>query len=273
MNRAFTAVTAAVPADEVRVSTPARFTALDAFKRIELEGHGRFSDPAVWPAEELANALRADGATYSMPFQRQVRVGNRAAWQRMRRDLAQCLEGAGDWPRIMTGVLDELEARPNATVALFAFVPFDLLAGLEHLARTATEDALPQLGLRWVDGDDFGVIGGQLEWDGTTVVTSADQTLGKVFGSFENYGIAQIAGGLVEAEAHLCALHGLFYDIGEAGSWAGQDDLNRIGLDADGHLLRTPMPGKDPSLFAFIDHHLLYLQDLLEVFDAHILRL
>jgi hypothetical protein len=190
----------------------------------------------------------------------------------MRRDLARCLEGAGDWPRTIAGVLDELEARPNAVVGLFAFVPFDLLAGLEHLARTGTDDALPHLGLRWVDGDDSGVVGGQLEWDGTTIVASVDQTLGKVFGSFEHYGIARVAGGLVEAEAPLCALHGLFYDIGETGTWAGSDDLDRVSLDADGQLVRRPMPGTDPSLCAFIDQHKPYLQDLREAFDAHILR-
>jgi hypothetical protein len=76
---AFTAVTAAVRAADVRVCTPARFAALEDFERIELQGHGRFSDPVIWTAAELADALRADGATYSMPFQRQVRVGNRAA--------------------------------------------------------------------------------------------------------------------------------------------------------------------------------------------------
>lgn len=264
------AVTIAAHADDVEISGPGRFGALDDFEMQAVVGHGRYADPLVWPRDELLRTLAAGGETFSMPYQRQVAVANKPAWTRMRDDLDRCLQGAGAWPQIVAALLDEIEQRPRAVLMIHAYVPTDILGGLNHLVRNGTADYLPQLILQWQDDSAGAWIGGKLEWDGVTFVTSVDQTLGAVFDDdFMMYATARVTGGLWHFETELCHLHGLRYDIAEAASWQTMESLDRVALDADGRLLRSPMAPDEPSTQDFVAAHVDYLDELAAVFRRY----
>ena len=158
-------IVVAVHADEAEFSSPERFGAMKSWDMPEIAGHGCYDDPLIWPEQELLRALAAEGETYSMPFKRRVAVSNKPAWSRMRRDLAGCLKGAGQWPDVMAALLDELERRPGAEARIHAYMPNDILAGLERLVRTGTDNYMPQLVVGWKDRmEQHALIGGRLEW-------------------------------------------------------------------------------------------------------------
>jgi hypothetical protein len=262
-------IVVAAHADEVEVSAPDRFGAIESWDMPEVVGHGRYDDLLVWPKDVLLLTLAANGETYSVPFKRQVAVGNRPAWLRMRRDLARCLEGAGQWPDVVAALLDELEQRPGAEMIIHAYVPNDILGGLERLVRTGADDYMPQLVMGWKDGSAGAMIGGKLEWDGVTHVTSVDETLGAVFDDFIDYVTVRIIGGLAEFETELCKLHGLWYDIGESASGQPPESLNRVELGDDGKLIRSPMDPDGATPEDFVNAHRDYLDELAAVFEAN----
>lgn len=251
------------------VSTPSRFGSIEAWDKTEVVGHGCYDEPMVWPKDVLLRTLAADGETYSVPFKRQVAVGNKPAWLRMRRDLARSLEGAGQWLDVVAALLDELEQRPGAEMMIHAYVPNDILGGLEHLARTGADDYMPQLVMGWKDADAGAMIGGKLEWDGVGHVTSVDQTLGTVFDDFIDYATVRHIGGLAEFETELCKLHGLRYDIGESASGQSSESFDRVELTADGKLTRSPIDPGEPTSQDFVRAHLGYLNELVAVFAAN----
>jgi hypothetical protein len=265
-------IVVAAHADEVEISDPGRFGSIESWDMPEVAGHGCYDDPLVWPKGELLRTLAADGETYSNPFKRRVTVSNKPSWSRMRRDLARCLEGAGQWPDVIPALLDELEQRPTAEIRIHAYVPNDILGGLERLVRTGVDNYMPHLVMAWKDGSTHALIGGKLAWDGITHVTSVDQTLGAVFEDFMDYTAAQVSGGLAEFETELCMLHGLRYDIGESTSWQSSDPVNRVELGTDGKLTRSPIDPGEPTPEDFVNAHLGYLNELAAVFEANTYR-
>ena len=262
----------AVHADDVEIGDPGRFGAIESWDMPEVVGHGCYDDPLVWPKEELLRTLAAEGETYSIPFRRRVIVSNKPSWSRMRRDLARCLEGAGQWPDVIAALLDELEQIPSAEMTIHAYAPNDILGGLERLVRTGVGDYMPQLVMSWKDGSTQALIGGKLVWDGITHVTSVDQTLGAVFQDFIDYMTTRITGGLAEFEAELCRLHGLRYDVGESASWQSSDRIDRVELGTDGKLTRSPIDPDEPTPEDFVNAHRDYLNDLAAVFEANTYR-
>ena len=260
-------IVVAVHADEAEISSPERFGAMKSWDMPEIAGRGCYDDPLIWPEQELLRALAAEGETYSMPFKRRVAVSNKPAWSRMRRDLARCLKGAGQWPDVMAALLDELERRPGAEARIHAYVPNDILAGLERLVRTGADNYMPQLVVGWKDGSTHALIGGRLEWDGITHVASVDETLGAVFEDFMDYATTRLIGGLAEFETELCMFHGLRYEVAE--SVSGQSSLNRVDLGTDGRLIRSPIESDGPTPEDFVNAHLDYLNELAAMFEAN----
>ncbi len=261
-------------ADEVSVRTPSDAPS-SGWSIDRLTGHGRFSNPKVWTQSELERVIRADGEAFSSSFQRTVAVANKPAWTRMRRNLAEALEGSGEWPETVGALLDELELRPNAQVSVRVYAPADILLGLEAIVRLRSAEYLPALMIEWIDGDLHGFIGGRLVWDKTTRVQTLDQTVGVVFDEFFDYVAASSTGTIRDHEAQLTALHGLRYDVVECVERSDGSLVQELSLVdlVGGELTRQRFADDRNDVDEFIASHQEYLARLAAAFDANILRL
>lgn len=257
----------AVCASDVEVGSPERLGALDGWEVAKATGCGRYSEREVWAEDELVRTALAMGDTYSMPFARQVKAANVPAWTRMRKDLDRCLLGAGQWPELVSTLLDEVARRTDAEVKVHAYVPNDLLFGLQQLIRTGATDYLPELLISVKEPARRTLIGGILRWDGRTRVSTPDQTLGVVFGDFMTYMVAHVTGSVREVETRLCELHGLTYDLQEWDVTADVAEPVRISSGSDGRLARTLVRPDEPTAREFVDAHREYLTALAEIFE------
>lgn len=263
------AVLRAIQVDTAEVGRPDQFEAMldNGWNAVKVTGFGRYAERSVWPKDQLLRAVAASGEAFSMPFRRQVSVANRPAWARMRKDLSFCLQGAGQWPEIISLMLDEIERDSDVDVAIHAYVPNDILFGLQHVARMGSSDYMPQLLIECRKATAVQkLIGGVLGWDGTTCVTDPRQTLGLVFDDFLGYMAARVSGSLWEQESVLCQLHGLGYRVAESTSL---EELVQVSLGSDGKLLRELVRQDDPSIEQFLAVHRDYLAKLASVFERN----
>lgn len=259
----------AVRADTVEVGSPEQFAALNDWEAKAVTGHGRYAERLVWPDAQLLRAVRASGETFSMPFKREVTVANKPAWARTRKNLDRCLMGAGEWPGLVSGLLDEIERHSSAELMIHAYVPNDLLFGLQRLASTGGSEYIPQLLIGWKNPSMQTLIGGTLRWDGMTRVTTPRQTLGRLFGDFLGYMVARATGSLWELETALCELHGLSYEIVETTASNDTKKLSKVELGPEGRLTRTPVKGDEPTAEEFVAAHRSYLIELAAVFEKN----
>lgn len=270
-----TAVVEVAAADSVEMGSPDRFKSAQGWRIVQVVGHGRYSEPLVWTEAQLLGVVGADGDRYSTGFTRRVRGANAPAWARMSRDLDGCLQGAGDWPAIVSAWLNEREVDSEVNLRVTAYVPNDILGGLERLARTGRSDYLPTLSMVARSTTQTRLVKGDLHWNGTTCVESPDQTLSVVFRDFMSYAFAQASGALREFEERLCTLHGLRYELVETLLGESQDPISHtlLGLRQDHSLKRAPFTAdglKDVQAFASANPE--YLRALRATFDAHVMR-
>lgn len=265
-------VVAMAEADSVETGSPAQFGSLEDWSRQSILGHGKYLDSDVWPANELLKVASGAGQAYSLPFVCQVTVSHRPAWLRMRQNLMSALLGAGEWPGIVSAVLDELEQKDDLELMVLAYAPNDILGSLDRLARTGLDDCMPRLIMEWKDGAHETLIGGRLEWDGETRVSSLEQVLRQDFGGyFWNYLVTSSVGGLAELDASLCQIHGLRYVIGESTIVNGSEHLQRLELDGNGSLRRTEI-ADSASVWEFLQTNADYVTELSAAFDRAVMR-
>ncbi len=260
-------------ADEIRVLTPSDVGAIANWETRDFLGYGRYANSTVWSETDLAKTVFAEGEALAPTLRRTVTVANKPAWTRLRRNVTTAIDGCGTWPQVVSALLDDLEARPNARVSVRIYAPGDILRGLEAIVRLGDPNYLPQLIIEWSDGQEHGLIGGILVWDGTTRVRTAQDTLGVVFDDFMGYISASTMGGIRDYETQLTALHGLHYDIAETVENADGEtaSLTRVVL-TDGRLRREPLDANRNDASDFLLAHDAYLRDLATTFARNVMH-
>jgi len=178
-------------------------------------------------------------------------------------------DGRREWPGVVSGLLDEIERHSSAELMIHAYVPNDLLFGLQYLANTGRSEYIPQLLIGWKSPSTQTLIGGTLRWDGMTRVTTPRQTLGRLFGDFSGYMVARATGSLWELETALCELPGLSYEIVETTASNDTKKLSKVELGPEGRLTRTPVKGDEPTTEEFVAAHRSYLIELAAVFEKN----
>jgi hypothetical protein len=260
-------------ADEIRILTPSDIGAIANWETSDFLGYGRYASSTVWSETELAKTVFAEGEALAPTLRRTVTVANKPAWARLRRNVTTAIDGCGTWPQVVSALLDDLEARPNAQISVHIYAPGDILRGLEAVVRLGDPDYLPQLIIEWSDGQEHGLISGILVWDGTTRVRTVQDTLGIVFEDFMDYISASTMGGIRAYETRLTALHGLHYDIAETVEHADGDttSLARVTL-TDGRLLREPLDANRNDASDFLLAHDAYMRDLALTFATNVMH-
>lgn len=269
-----TRVVEVAQANQIEVLTPSSVGAIANWNRRSFVGHGRYSNATVWPETQLAKAVFAAGDASAPVLRRSTAVANTPAWTRLRTNVDEAIVGCGTWPETVPALLDELDSRRSAHVSVYIYAPADILAGLDAIVRLNDPSYLPQLVIEWDDGEQYGIIGGILEWDGTTRVRTANDTLGSVFEDIMDYLTASNIGGIRDYETRLTALHGLHYAVAEsvfADHESSEAVLCRVAL-IDGGLQRTPIEADRADASDFLLAHEEYLHDLAATFARNVMR-
>ncbi len=251
---------------DVESTGPDKFRSTEAdWPPKEIRRYGEQMSSELRTDEDLLAMVRSDVGGHSALFQQVVSPRVEPVWERVRKDLDQCLLGNDRWSKVTDLYLDELGQKQASAVAISVFNPLDLLIGLFKAHAEGSTSYLPamQVVAEPSTEQEFDGIIGFLTWDGETVHQDPQEMLDRFFdGDIFNYFLMRTVNEVWQVEDELLTWHGLQCSTTEV---SGAEEPRLADLhDEGGRLVRGPSPGETGAraIAEFLAAHHDYLEAL-----------